>query len=338
MSKLTNDNSVISVIIPIYNVEKYLPKCLDSVINNSYKNLEIICIDDGSPDNCGVILDKYSEKDKRIEVIHQENQGVAAARNNGISIARGDYIAFIDPDDWIHPQYFEILLRCMKKRNADIAVCGCEKFTEDNEIIPTRINKIRFSKLSAERFNKSYYARHMVWGRLYRRKDVENTHFISDVQIAEDTLYNLSVISEIKEPVVYETNVPLYYYLQRPNSIVNTMKIDKMIGFAEWYVIHGRESQKTLLGSWGWIRLLQAIKLTLSYRYGVLILKDYTGLKNANRLLRIMIIDMLRNRNVSLKNKVIHSIMFFSPSMYRCFRLKDDPTLRIWEHSIKRFE
>ena len=105
----------ISIIIPVYNVEAYLPSCLDSIINNTFRDLEIICVDDGSPDNCGSILDKYAAEDSRIVVIHQENQGVAVARNNGIREAKGEFVAFIDSDDWIHPQYFQTLLNCIKK-------------------------------------------------------------------------------------------------------------------------------------------------------------------------------------------------------------------------------
>ena len=101
--------SKISVIVPVYNVEQYLPQCLDSIINQTYKNLEIICVDDGSPDNSGKILDEYAKKDKRIKVIHQENQGVSVARNTGLDNATGKYIGFVDPDDWIEADYYETL-------------------------------------------------------------------------------------------------------------------------------------------------------------------------------------------------------------------------------------
>ena len=104
---MTNNQPKVSVIIPIYNVEKYLRKCLDSVIQQTYSNLEIICIDDGSPDNCGAIIDEYAQKDKRVIVIHQKNSGVSTARNRGLDIATGEYITFVDPDDWIEPHCYE---------------------------------------------------------------------------------------------------------------------------------------------------------------------------------------------------------------------------------------
>ena len=100
----------ISVIIPVYNVEPYLRKCLDSVINQTYRNLEIIIVDDGSPDNCGAICDEYAARDDRVIVIHKKNGGVSAARNDGIRIASGKWITFVDPDDWCEPDYYEMLI------------------------------------------------------------------------------------------------------------------------------------------------------------------------------------------------------------------------------------
>lgn len=119
--------SLISIIIPVYQVEPYLRKCLDSVVNQTYKNLEIILVDDGSPDRCGTICDEYAAGDERIVVIHQDNQGVSAARNAGLQIARGDYIQFIDSDDWVERNACETALRVASGQNADL-VCFRFKF------------------------------------------------------------------------------------------------------------------------------------------------------------------------------------------------------------------
>ena len=97
----------ISVIVPVYKVEPYLRKCLDSIVNQTYRNLQIILVDDGSPDNCGKICDEYAARDRRIEVIHQENGGISAARNAGLNLADGDYIGWVDSDDWIEPEMYE---------------------------------------------------------------------------------------------------------------------------------------------------------------------------------------------------------------------------------------
>lgn len=125
-------NEKISIIIPVYQVEAYLPKCLNSVIRQTYKNLEIILIDDGSKDRCGRICDEYAKRDSRIRVIHKENAGVANARNDGIKYATGDFISFIDSDDWIAGDAYEILYQGLKKYGADCAVGGCVNVVERN--------------------------------------------------------------------------------------------------------------------------------------------------------------------------------------------------------------
>ena len=115
---------LLSVIIPVYKVEKYLRQCVDSVINQTYKNLEIILVDDGSPDNCGKICDEYAEKDKRVKVIHQLNKGLSGARNTGTEQASGEYIAFVDSDDWLDVHMYEDLFGVLNKYN----FCGQVKY------------------------------------------------------------------------------------------------------------------------------------------------------------------------------------------------------------------
>ena len=115
-------DSKITIIIPVYKVEKYIHQCIDSVIDQSYKNLEIILVDDGSPDKCPEICDDYAKKDKRIKVIHQENQGLSSARNTGIKASTGDYINFIDSDDWIEREAFQIALDTRNRWDADLVM------------------------------------------------------------------------------------------------------------------------------------------------------------------------------------------------------------------------
>ena len=115
---------LISVIVPVYNVENYLPRCLDSIINQTYTNLEILLVDDGATDNSGKLCDEYAQKDNRIRVFHKENGGVSSARNMGLDNATGEYIAFVDSDDYIDKCMYEIMLNSSVQNNADIVVCG----------------------------------------------------------------------------------------------------------------------------------------------------------------------------------------------------------------------
>lgn len=114
----------LSVIVPVYNVEKYLHRCVDSIINQTYSNLEIILVDDGSPDNSGIICDEYAKKDARVKVMHQKNSGVSAARNAGLDVASGEYIAFVDSDDWINDNMYSALIYEIEANNVDMVKCG----------------------------------------------------------------------------------------------------------------------------------------------------------------------------------------------------------------------
>ena len=137
---------LISVIIPVYKVEEYLPTCIKSVINQTYKNLEIILVDDGSPDNCGVMCDEFAEKDKRIKVIHQKNNGLSSARNVGIDVATGEYIGFVDSDDYIEPDMYAAMMDYMQKNKLDIVCC-------DTKII--KGTKVKFRPI---------YKENRLWG------------------------------------------------------------------------------------------------------------------------------------------------------------------------------
>ena len=123
--------SMISVIVPVYKTEKFLSDCIKSILNQTYHDLEVILVNDGSPDSSGQICEEYAKKDSRIKVIHQENAGVASARNTGLNLAAGEYITFVDSDDYICPQMYEEMLKCAKKNHCDLVMCDCMKVYSD---------------------------------------------------------------------------------------------------------------------------------------------------------------------------------------------------------------
>ena len=134
----------ISVIVPVYKVEKYIHRCIDSILNQTFRDFELIMVDDGSPDNCGAICDEYAAKDNRVVVIHQENGGLSAARNAGIDWAftnsNSEWLNFIDSDDWVHPEYLQKLYDAAKCNNVSVSVCGFERTCgEEPEIIEANI-------------------------------------------------------------------------------------------------------------------------------------------------------------------------------------------------------
>lgn len=211
----------ISVIVPIYKVEKYLNRCVDSIINQTYQNLEIILVDDGSPDNSGLISDEYASIDHRVKVIHQSNGGLSDARNAGIDIATGDYIGFVDSDDFIHPDMFRDLYDRIQKHDADIAQCSYRAVTEDTFIDPGAdnekvINNLEALELIYTRYNVDYV---VAWDKLYRKHLFDSIRF-PKAKIHEDefTTYKLFYLSG--KIVVFDKKY--YYYYQSPDSIIRS--------------------------------------------------------------------------------------------------------------------
>ncbi|MBQ2408862.1 MAG: glycosyltransferase [Bacilli bacterium] len=215
----------ISIIIPVYNVEKYLERCLDSVLNQSYKNLEIILINDGSTDNSLDICLKYAKKDNRIKLINQNNSGISEVRNKGLEAAKGEYIAFVDSDDVIDKDMFKTLYNNLLKYDSDISSCNYKIFH----------NKINFDK--EEYYNKIFTKEeslkdiisngvltNFLWNKLFKKELFNNIKFPKNM-IYED-MYVMPKIIEKTTKIVY-TNQILYGYFQRENSYVNSFDEDK---------------------------------------------------------------------------------------------------------------
>ena len=163
-------------------------------------------------------------------------------------------------------------------------------------------------------------------------KTISKKRFVPEIEVAEDTLFNLTVVSHIDNPLVYKTEEPLYYYFQRNDSIVHSINYRKIILFSEWVA---GNPEKIGNFSWSWMIILQALEYTLSYRYKAIIYKDKLAIRKADKLLSILTIRMFREKNIHIREKVIHTIMILFPIIYRAFRIVNDPTLRDWENSIK---
>ena len=170
-------NSMISVIVPIYKVEEFLDKCVQSIVNQKYLNLEIILVDDGSPDRCGEMCEEWARRDKRIKVIHKKNGGLSDARNAGLVAANGEFIAFVDSDDWIEPQMYEIMLKVLMKEKADIVACGIVDSYIDKEIIHSPIYRVGKTEQFLKMIYKDTIFSVVSWNKLYRRRVWENFQF-----------------------------------------------------------------------------------------------------------------------------------------------------------------
>lgn len=211
---------MISVIVPIYKVEQYLRRCVDSLLRQSYRNFELILVDDGSPDGCGGICDAYAGKDSRVRVIHKENGGLSDARNAGLQIARGKYIAFVDSDDWVAPDYLEKLLNGLTETGADICECSILRTGEEKmQTVPTENTppKVYDTVEALRQLIQDGVFHQYVWNKLYRRQTLEGI-FFPEGKTNEDEFWTYQVFGRAN--AVARIEAPLYYYFQRPGSIM----------------------------------------------------------------------------------------------------------------------
>ena len=216
------EKELVTIIVPIYNVEKYLKECIESIINQTYKNLEIILVNDGSTDDSLKICMNYKKKDNRIVIINKTNGGLSDARNKGIDAANGKYICFVDSDDYISSAYVELLYNEARKNNTDIVLCGIKYVNDEKKILSEYAYKKNFVK-SGKELLIDYYQENGVevivaWNKLYKR-ELFNTYRYNVGKIHEDEfltykiLYNLDKVSIISDK--------LYYYRKNDTSIVN---------------------------------------------------------------------------------------------------------------------
>lgn len=210
---------LISVVVPIYGVEKYLDKCVASIVNQTYPHLEIILVDDGSPDGCGALCDEWVKRDNRIKVVHKENGGLSDARNAGIPYATGEYISFVDSDDYLDSTFYERLYTTMQETGAEIVECATRYVGENGSELKIRPSKEgMFDKLTALKLlileNGLYQT---VWNKLYRREVVDGLLFAKG-RYNEDEFWTYKVFDRAEKIVAFQE--PLYNYLQRKSSII----------------------------------------------------------------------------------------------------------------------
>ena len=213
---------MISIIVPIYNVEKYLSKCIDSILAQTYNDIEVILVDDGSPDNCPMICDEYAQKDNRVIVIHQKNAGVSAARNAGLKAAHGEYIGFVDPDDWISSSMYQEMITALERENADLAICGYDYYDENGAVDTARRYKEKADEIITQKEFMSRLSdmpptvRQVTWNKLFRAELSSDISFKKHMHSAEDVLFLSEYSSRICKVII--VHKPHYKNLVRTGS------------------------------------------------------------------------------------------------------------------------
>ena len=218
---------LVTVIIPVYNVGQYLSRCIQSVINQSYNNMEIILIDDGSTDNSGMICDNYKNIDNRIKVIHKKNQGVSVARNIGLDISKGYYISFIDADDYIEKDMIEKLVTSIETAQSDMAICNYYYNKTTN------LENIMHVTTVMEKILSKEYFRGFVWNKLYKREMIDKIRFNDKIYIAEDLLFNCEYLLKCQKCSCL--NERLYYHCENDTSALNKKLNSKYLTILDAY-------------------------------------------------------------------------------------------------------
>lgn len=317
-------NPEISIIVPIYNVEKYLNKCIESILNQTFYKFELILVDDGSSDKCGDICDEYAKKDNRIKVIHKKNGGLSSARNAGLDIAKGQYIGFIDSDDYINRNMFEILYENIVKYEADISICNFEYIYEDGsmsknkELYSDEIYILNNIESLDKLYNEDGVVFTVAWNKLYSRKLFHETRYdLGKIHEDEFIIHKLLYKSKY---VVY-TNYKLYYYLQRKESITqnkfNIKRLDIVYAFKErmdFFKINNLSNLESKAQK-------SYIDIFFKYYYKV---KDELGgyereLKLIKKDFRNSLLILLKNQNFNWKEKSMWIIFSINPRLYEWY-------------------
>lgn len=225
----------ISIIVPVYNVEIYLEKCIESILSQTFKDFELILVDDGSNDNSAKICDEYSKKDRRIKVVHKKNGGLSSARNIGLDLAKGEYIGFVDSDDFISPNMFSELYNTIRKSNSDLAICNFLRIKGDELDFNTYKELDIIEEFEGlEILNQLYESRGVqfvvAWNKLYK-KELFNELRYEVGKLCEDEYIIHRILYRCKK-VVYSNKI-MYYYTQRENSITSTISSKRIIDASE---------------------------------------------------------------------------------------------------------
>jgi glycosyltransferase involved in cell wall biosynthesis len=297
---------IISIIVPIYNVEEYIHKCINSIIAQTFRKFELILIDDGSKDNSGKICDEYALRDSRIRVIHKKNGGVSSARNAGLDIAQGEYIGFIDPDDWVEEDMYEVLYQSLLENDCDISICGVKSFSINDGVksmcnIP---NKFICDGLEAMQFILKGGSCIAVWNRLYRRKIFLNLRLLEG-KIHED-VFILSHIFQKNFKVVFVPDEK-YHYLIRNNGIMGEVfkkpSID-MVDSYKYLLDSIKENSLEILQDeiWHCVWFPWALAQKI-YERGI-VYDNYGYLENVKLFIREYLNEILKSRYITNQKKI----------------------------------
>ena len=243
----------ISVIVPVYGVEKYLPACIESILSQTFTDFELILVDDGSPDRCPAICDEAAERDVRVRVIHQANQGLSAARNAGIEAARGEWLVFVDSDDYIAPHFCEKLYQTAQRTDADCAICSVQNVDESGKPIDSALmrvaDEVKTGQEVLRKIGRDDVTPYLTaWNKLYRRKLFNTLRYPAGRQ-NEDVFVFAELFCQVQRAACVAE--PLYFYRKRIGSIMNSAvtlrNLDEMWAYVNCFEHLQQDDEESIL-------------------------------------------------------------------------------------------
>jgi glycosyltransferase involved in cell wall biosynthesis len=308
----------ISIIVPIYNVELYLVKCIESILTQSFTDFELILVNDGSKDNCGRICDEYTKKDNRIKVIHKKNGGLSDARNAGIQISSGQYIGFVDSDDWIEPEMFEKLYKLCLEKNADVSTCSI--YIWDNGEKRHRwgaTNKIRVfdSRTAIQKMYNEKLSGFSAWNKLYKKSIFNNIKFPKG-RVYEDAAIMYRVYDCANKIVFLDT--PLYNYNYRNSSITRSgfseKRFDMVLNYFEAYSYMEKKYPEMCerLDSIYFSTLRNMLVDLINDKY---FFENYKYVCKISKLIKTHNVKISKNRLISPTTKMLGQLLAWCPAI-----------------------
>ena len=306
----------VSIIVPVYKVEPFLNDCINSLVNQTYKNLEIILIDDGSPDNCPKICDEWAKKDSRIKVVHKENGGQSTARNLGIDIAQGEYIGFVDSDDYIEETMYETLFDCLKKNNKKMSCCLTYFLYEDGSVVSASgadnsTIDLDINEALAYTFEKR--VGNAVWCKLFEKSLWQNLRFPVGESV-EDYPIMIPTLCDAGGMVL--VNKPLYYYRKRQGSLTSRGSVSPKNAHYVYKNLNIMEKQLEEYNTAS-KKSFDFFVARTSFSMALVMEKDYkllddtikASLKNYRKLMRKKIFVFMLSKYSSLKDKLLYILV-----------------------------
>lgn len=320
--------ALVSIIVPVYNLENYIDNCINSLLNQTYKNIEIICVDDGSKDSSAAVISKLMESDSRIRYIYQENSGVSAARNKGVDNAQGEYVIYVDGDDYLHFQAVEIFLNCIENSNFSI-VCSPEIKTFKKDESMSEINDYSCNETDHKRIfltKDGSVLGKAVWGKIFRTDVAKSVRFIEAYSGGEDANYIVKILDQGVRVGLVDKKLYYYYFRQSSSSNVNfteknfslTLAFDEL---CEYLV----NSEHPVLKAYCLQYLFQAICIHRSQSIGT-DAQDYV-LSESKRIGNKWLKAFVKNNDIDIKIRILFTIFFKSRPIYELARIIQDPTM-----------